>query len=242
MVHRDRKPHNLMVTADGTTKILDIGMAPLTTEADPAIDAVDARSDLTAAGAVMETPDFISPEQANDARQVNIRSGIYSLEATLDNLLSGQTPFADGSVMHKPKIHAEAEPTSLDSVRDDVTKELVSIVSTMMAKDTDQRYLTPKEVADALESFLRTWKSDEAKLPRQVPPAGGNMSGSRGKKPRVSDAGCDWRLVMARILLAIACIPVALISYGTRTVNAKVSGEDILNHRNRFFAQHGCPR
>ena len=79
MVHRDIKPHNLMVTVDGTIKILDFGLASLAPEAIPASDAVAARSDLTAAGAIMGTPDFISPEQANDARQVDIRSDIYSL-------------------------------------------------------------------------------------------------------------------------------------------------------------------
>ena len=66
MVHRDIKPHNLMVTADGTIKILDFGLASLAPEAIPASDAIAASSDLTAAGAIMGTPDFISPEQADE--------------------------------------------------------------------------------------------------------------------------------------------------------------------------------
>ncbi len=52
----------------------------------------------------MGTPDFISPEQAKDARQVDIRSDIYSLGATLYYLLSGRVPFDDGSVMHKIQV------------------------------------------------------------------------------------------------------------------------------------------
>ncbi len=105
MVHRDIKPHNLMVTADGTVKILDFGLASLAPKRLPDADTVEARGDLTAAGAIMGTPDFISPEQADDARQADIRSDIYSLGATLYYLLSGRVPFADGSVMHKLKSH-----------------------------------------------------------------------------------------------------------------------------------------
>jgi serine/threonine protein kinase len=110
MVHRDIKPHNLMVTTDGITKILDFGLASLTPEAAPTAGVVNARSDLTLAGVIMGTPDFISPEQANDARQVDIRSDIYSLGATLYYLLSGRVPFGDGSVKDKLKSHAQVEP------------------------------------------------------------------------------------------------------------------------------------
>jgi serine/threonine protein kinase len=162
MVHRDIKPHNLMVTVDGTIKILDFGLASLTPEAIPASDTVAARSDLTAAGAIIGTPDFISPEQANDARQVDIRSDIYSLGATLYYLLSGRVPFDHGSVTHKLKSHAQVEPAPLNSVRKDLPEELVAIVSKMMAKDPNERYLTPKEVADALESFLGPFRGEIA--------------------------------------------------------------------------------
>jgi serine/threonine protein kinase len=160
MVHRDIKPHNLMVTVDGTIKILDFGLASLAPEPIPASDAVAARSDLTAAGAIMGTPDFISPEQANDARQVDIRSDIYSLGATLYYLLSGRVPFDHGSIIHKLKSHAQVEPTPLYSVRDDVPEELVAIASKMMAKDPNERYLTPKEVADALVAFSGRFRGE----------------------------------------------------------------------------------
>ena len=212
MIHRDIKPHNLMVTRDGIIKILDFGLASLTPEAVSNTDAVEARSDLTVAGTIMGTPDFISPEQANDARKVDIRSDIYSLGVTLYYLLAGRVPFDDGSVMHKLNSHAQVEPAPLNSVRDDMPQELAAIASRMMAKDPGERYLTPKEVAGALESFLRTWQPSEEISQGQEPTSGGNMSGSGGIESRVGDAGWDWRLLMARILFAIACILVALIS------------------------------
>lgn len=154
MVHRDVKPHNLMVTADGTVKILDFGLASLAPEALSDAETVEARGDLTAAGAIMGTPDFISPEQAVDARSADIRSDIYSLGSTLYFLLSGQPPFADGSVMHKLKSHATAEPDALTTLRDDVPSELESIIARMTAKNPDERFQSPKEVVVALRDFI----------------------------------------------------------------------------------------
>jgi uncharacterized protein (TIGR03067 family) len=218
MVHRDIKPHNLMVTADGTVKILDFGLASLAPEAIPSSDAVAARSDLTAAGAIMGTPDFISPEQAEDARQADIRSDIYSLGATLYYLLSGRVPFADGSVMHKLKSHAQIEPESLKTLRDDVPDELVAIVSKMMAKDPDERYLTPGEVADALESFLRT----------EWPGIHQFKTGNRGDH-RI------FRLTTGQTLLIAAILGCYAVYYFTQTSN---HASDLPNPRGTAEANH----
>jgi uncharacterized protein (TIGR03067 family) len=213
MVHRDIKPHNLMVTKDGTVKILDFGLASLAPEAIPASDAVAARSDLTAAGAIMGTPDFISPEQAEDARQADIRSDIYSLGATLYYLLSGRVPFDDGSVMHKLKSHAQFEPTPLNSVRDDVPQKLVAIASRMMAKDPDERYLTPKEVAEAVEAFLCIWQSDQVEPLQPNLSTDGNRSGSGGRKRLMSGPSRNWLPVWANWLFYISLVPIAILLF-----------------------------
>jgi len=156
MVHRDIKPHNLMVTKDGKVKILDFGLASFAPEAIADADTNEARGDLTMAGAIMGTPDFISPEQADDARTADIRSDIYSLGATLYFLLSAQPPFAEGSVMHKLKSHAQSDPEPLSTVRLDVPAALADVIKKMMAKDPDERFQTPEDLAESLKPFSQS--------------------------------------------------------------------------------------
>jgi serine/threonine protein kinase len=243
MVHRDIKPHNLMVSQDGTVKILDFGLASLAPEAALDPDSVEARSDLTAAGAIMGTPDYISPEQATDARQADIRSDIYSLGATLYYLLSGRVPFADGSVMHKLKSHAQIEPESLKTLRDDIPSELAAVVSKMMAKDPDERFQTPAEVAAALEPFATDAESAAAAAPPKHLPQhdasansadeirvmqghAGNGSGS-GLISGDDNHGSRAWLWLGWILIAAALVCLALTAASMTTayrMNALIGG------------------
>jgi hypothetical protein len=167
MVHRDIKPHNLMLTPGGRVKILDFGLARLVretaaadTEADvpePATTGPDGprpSGGLTEAGAVMGTADFIAPEQANDSRQADIRADIYSLGCTLYYLLTGQVPFPEGTSLDKLTAHRERTPAALPKRRGEVPSDLARIVERMMAKDPAQRYRTPAEVVEALKPFI----------------------------------------------------------------------------------------
>jgi len=98
MVHRDIKPHNLMVTRSGQVKILDFGLARFADEA-------EGERRLTSVDAVVGTPDFLSPEQARNSRNVDIRSDIYSLGCTLYFLLTGQPPYPEGNAIEKLLAH-----------------------------------------------------------------------------------------------------------------------------------------
>lgn len=181
MVHRDVKPHNLMLAevcpADGgpksgepghsqssirtpqsaVIKILDFGLANLASEAvgeGRYQDDAPSRAiprQLTLSGAMMGTPDYIAPEQAVDAHAVDIRADIYSLGCTFYYLLTGQAPFQEGTVVDKIAAHAEREPAPLSTFRTDVPADVESILNRMMAKNPDARFQTPAEVAEALE-------------------------------------------------------------------------------------------
>jgi serine/threonine protein kinase/putative intracellular protease/amidase len=154
MVHRDIKPHNLMVSRKGQVKILDFGLARLASERtveQAAGGNGDAQpADATAQGMILGTPDYIAPEQVADARHADIRADIYSLGCTLYYLLTGQPPFPKGSVLDKLAAHARRTPAPLDSHLADVPPELVRILDRMMAKNPAERYQTPGEVAKEL--------------------------------------------------------------------------------------------
>jgi WD40 repeat protein len=148
MVHRDLKPHNLMLTPDGRVKILDFGLARFASE------AADAAA-LTSTGIVLGTVDYIAPEQADNAHRADIRSDIYGLGCTLYHLLAGQPPFPTGTSLQKVLAHVEKKPQPLTELRPDSPEELMPVLERMMAKNPKHRYQTPAEVACALEPFTR---------------------------------------------------------------------------------------
>jgi uncharacterized protein (TIGR03067 family) len=160
MVHRDIKPHNLMLTPDGRVKILDFGLARFAVESAPAAapTVVGSASDtptgpLTQLGTVMGTPDYIAPEQAADAHAADIRADVYSLGCTLYDLLAGRPPFPEGTAVQKVMAHAQRQPRPLGELRKDVPPALARVVERMMAKDPARRYQTPAEAARALAPF-----------------------------------------------------------------------------------------
>ncbi len=159
LVHRDINRANFMLSVVDslresesrsrsdrpTLKILDLGLARLQEHA--------AGEELTGTGQMMGTLDYMAPEQTGDSHDVDIRADIYSLGATLYKLLSGQAPY--GGVKYNTavkKIVALAnEPvTPIQDHRPDAPRELAEVLERMLAKDADERFATPQEVADAL--------------------------------------------------------------------------------------------
>ena len=149
MIHRDIKPGNLLLDRKGMVKVLDLGLARFDHEK---------RESLTQKfdeGSVLGTADYLSPEQAMDSHEVDIRCDIYSLGATMYFLLVGRPLFEGGSVTQKLLFHQLRNPEPLKTLRPDLPDPLVAIVEKMMAKDPKDRYQTPIEVAEALEPWTR---------------------------------------------------------------------------------------
>ncbi|MCA9078900.1 MAG: protein kinase [Planctomycetaceae bacterium] len=136
VVHRDIKPSNLIVSPTGRVKLVDLGLARQL-RADEA-----SAEDLTTAGTALGTFDYISPEQARDARNVDVRSDIYSLGCTLYHMLTGEPPYPRGTMIEKVVSHHGAPPDPSLKNRD-VTPQLAQVVQKMMASNPDERYASP---------------------------------------------------------------------------------------------------
>jgi formylglycine-generating enzyme required for sulfatase activity/tRNA A-37 threonylcarbamoyl transferase component Bud32 len=159
LIHRDIKPHNLMLTKQGVVKVMDLGLARTANSENETTEG------LTATGAVMGTADYIAPEQALNAKGVDIRADIYSLGCSLYHLLTGQVPFPGESMTEKLLAHQLQEPEPIEQLRPGLPKGLAKVVQTMMAKKPEQRYATPGKLAQALAPFAPSEGPIAAALP-----------------------------------------------------------------------------
>ncbi|MEM7167586.1 MAG: protein kinase, partial [Planctomycetota bacterium] len=143
VLHRDLKPQNLMLDASGThVYVLDFGLARTTA------------SEVSMTGNVVGTPAYMSPEQAQ-GRSVDARSDVYSLGATLYELLSGRRPYEHPELYELlRRIADDAEPTPLRTHVARIDRDLEVIVHHCLAKDPARRYATAEALAEDLERWL----------------------------------------------------------------------------------------
>jgi len=145
VIHRDLKPANLMVDLEGRVFVMDFGLAKL----------AGGEGSATVSGAILGTPAFMPPEQAAaNAGQVDRRSDIYSLGATLYVLASGRRPFEGDSATEILVQILTTEPPTLRQVMPAAPWELEAIIARAMARPREGRYQTAKEFAADLDRFL----------------------------------------------------------------------------------------
>jgi serine/threonine protein kinase len=172
MVHRDIKPGNLLVAADergqystrNVVKILDMGLAR-SRQGD--INADSFSTEITRAGTVIGTPDYMSPERAKNSSTVDRRSDLYSLGCTFYHLLTAEIPFPNGSPLEKLMQHQMDAPRPVQQLRADVPPEVATIVHCLLSKRPEDRF----QSGAALAKALAPWTTGTALFAGPPPPA-----------------------------------------------------------------------
>ena len=177
LIHRDVKPANLLCDAAGTVKITDLGLARFASAG-----GSEAAGSITQAGSILGTVDYMPPEQAIDATEIDHRADIYSLGATLHFLLLNRPPYQGESLVAIMFKHKLDPIPSLKALRPDVPDALEETYFRMMAKDPAERIQTMAEVVHALEGVaanlpetitiapLKPSRSDETFIARPSSP------------------------------------------------------------------------
>ncbi len=156
IIHRDIKPHNLLLDEHDVVKVTDLGLARLA----HGTDGQATGSELTMTGGVMGTVDYMPPEQAVDSTRIDHRADIYSLGCTLHYLLTGKPPYSGPTIMAILLRHRDGEIPVLSEVRPDIPPRLDELFRRMLAKSPDQRVQKMSEVVSALEAIANTIAPD----------------------------------------------------------------------------------
>ena len=212
LVHRDIKPGNLFVDEAGHVLIGDLGL----------VRQADGDDKLTATGTAMGTPAYMSPEHIQGRSDLDIRTDIYALGATLYRLVTGQEPFPGDTlyvVTHKILTEAARDPRRLNP---SLSAEVTAIIAKAMAKDRDERYLRPSEMLTDLNcasqgrSLLHAFVS-RGPLPTGERPASDRTVSStatmaRPRRSQVSGLRLPWTVIPPglRRVLVLAVFVVAL--------------------------------
>jgi WD40 repeat protein/serine/threonine protein kinase len=145
IVHRDLKPANVLVAADGTPKITDFGLAK----------SLAGDSGLTQTGAIVGTPDYMAPEQAEGKpRDVGPLADVYALGAILYELLTGRRPFRGATVLETLHQVRTTEPVRPSRLVPGLRRDVETIALKCLQKEPAKRYASAAALAEDLRRFL----------------------------------------------------------------------------------------
>jgi len=214
VIHRDFKPHNVIVDEAGNAKVTDFGIARA------------GASEMTETGSIMGTAQYLSPEQAQ-GHSVTAASDLYSIGVMLYEMLAGRLPFDGDSAVSIALKHLSEPPPPLGHVRPGVSPALESVVMSALAKDPAQRWQTADDFAAALEAVRAQVEAggnggqDTAVFAPLPPPPAEDADGAEPPPPPVVPPPDErerrrrWPLVLIGLLvLALAGMLAFLVLSG----------------------------
>jgi len=143
LIHRDIKPHNILMAKGGVAKITDFGL----------VKVLGADANLSRTGDVMGAPPYMSPEQASGEGNVGTEADIWALGATLYRLLGGRPPFLGATPLDTIQQVLRDEPAPLRQLNLAVPRDLETICHKCLQKDVHRRYATAADLAEDLRRF-----------------------------------------------------------------------------------------
>jgi serine/threonine-protein kinase len=203
MVHRDIKPQNVLIDAEGRAKLTDFG-----------ISRQLEKDGLTATGRVLGTTDYVAPEQAM-GRGADQRSDIYSLGVVLFEMLTGSVPFSADSQVGVAMKHVNEELPDVQAERPELSAATALVVERATDKDPTKRYADIAEMIDDLSTALEveaaragSTTGEATSVLEAVPPAQRKLSG-RARR--------SWGLLGVAVVIAVAIVVIILIESSGNT-------------------------
>lgn len=195
LVHRDIKPHNAMLTPDGTAVIADFGIAR----------AVSGYASATGVNMTIGTPQYISPEQAQ-GRELDGRSDLYALGVTLYKAATGEVPFRSTDWFELARMHVEVQPPAPRKRRPDLSTRLERVIVRCLAKHPDDRYDSAEALLDEFHAL-----ADRARATLSFglgPEAASGSAGAAGARTRPG-----WVLPLVAVAI-VALVALAVVMLG----------------------------
>ncbi|HJQ23687.1 MAG TPA: protein kinase [Blastocatellia bacterium] len=190
IIHRDVKSANLILTPRGLVKMLDFGLAKINELRTPAASSDDFTTPLgqqTAAGLVLGTVTYMSPEQAL-GRDLDGRSDLFSLGIVMYEMLTGQLPFRGSSATEIIDHILHDEPTAVAQLNADTPAELERLVRKCLEKDRDRRYQSARELSIDLRNLKRDMDSGALSTSALRSQASGVQTARRRQPRRAIDS------------------------------------------------------
>jgi serine/threonine-protein kinase len=198
IVHRDIKPDNLMITAQGMVKVADLGLS--------LSDENEEDAYTTQAGTLMGTPNYMAPEQGRDAHKVDLRADLYGVGATLYHLVCGTVPFP-GETPMEVVVKASSQP--LKFPEPGPAPGMRTLIASLMAKKPEDR---PQSADQALEMIAKLRRTRVETNPEQHPDAANAIARARARRWRRSLRRSLWGVFTVLGVLVLAAFATLMLS------------------------------